>query len=532
MKFGKKLAAERITEWSLKYVDYRLLKRQIKRTMFRVESLAVHSQTNLNAPQKIDIKNIPEEIAFLQQLEVEKQKVEEFYKTQLNHMIDEFHTLVIELVREGKISEYVPQRRGIQSRLDRHLLRLRATDIEIIGADRTEDKIEEETKLDDGPFPLKIVRRKRQSEVLDIEIKTEDCVEIPLDKSKTPTATTITSQIEVIYINPGSKAKLHSKEVKEAICEFYRGLVLLHHFTETNYTAFQKILKKHDKSLGSVMKDEYMKANIDPMEFAQQKVLLLLLKETEMVYADAFTEGHRATAMEELRVPEEKPPVLSHFRLGFFLGMSLVLIFWILYWISLDSKRFPRFSSIVIIYRMLLMTVLMVWAWGFNMFIWTKFGVNYQFIFEFDPRNDNRYYHMFETAAIFSFVWSGSFFLYLACYLHAPGFEWLGDIPWQVHPIVYIGASLIAVSVFLLRSKFWLLKTLARIIIAPFIEVRFRDFFLGDQLVSLVIVLQDAEYTLCFFLYDAWAGTDHCIDINIYVKPIIAVLPSLWRFIQ
>jgi hypothetical protein len=91
--------------------------------------------------------------------------------------------------------------------------------------------------------------------------------------------------------------------------------------------------------------------------------------------------------------------------------------------------------------------------------------------------------------------------------LHAPGFEWLAKIPWQVHPIAYILASSSALFVFLLRSKFWLVKTLARIVVAPLIQIQFRDFFLGDQLVSLVIVMQDMEYTLCFFLYDAWSGS-------------------------
>jgi SPX domain protein involved in polyphosphate accumulation len=44
MKFCKKLEAERISEWAGKYVDYKTLKQMIKKTMVRVESLAVHTQ--------------------------------------------------------------------------------------------------------------------------------------------------------------------------------------------------------------------------------------------------------------------------------------------------------------------------------------------------------------------------------------------------------------------------------------------------------------------------------------------------------
>jgi len=51
-------------------------------------------------------------------------------------------------------------------------------------------------------------------------------------------------------------------------------------------------------------------------------------------------------------------------------------------------------------------------------------------------------------------------------------------------------------------------------------------------MVSLAIALFDFEYTICFFLYDAWIGTDYCTPINVYVKPILSALPSLWRILQ
>lgn len=49
-------------------------------------------------------------------------------------------------------------------------------------------------------------------------------------------------------------------------------------------------------------------------------------------------------------------------------------------------------------------------------------------------------------------------------------------------------------------------------------HVQFRDFFFGDQLVSIAIVLTDLEYTICFFAYDAWKDTTICQDVNPYAK--------------
>jgi hypothetical protein len=45
---------------------------------------------------------------------------------------------------------------------------------------------------------------------------------------------------------------------------------------------------------------------------------------------------------------------------------------------------------VLIIYRMMALAVLMLWGWGVDMYIWTKYRVNYVFIFEFDPRRHTR----------------------------------------------------------------------------------------------------------------------------------------------
>jgi hypothetical protein len=81
-------------------------------------------------------------------------------------------------------------------------------------------------------------------------------------------------------------------------------------------------------------------------------------------------------------------------------------------------------------------------------------------------------------------------------------------------------------------------------ILSPFRPVVFRDFFLADQINSLVIVLYDFEFVICFFSYDAWAGTGtigclfptyilgHCTAGNAWTRPLFAIIPAAVRFIQ
>lgn len=86
------------------------------------------------------------------------------------------------------------------------------------------------------------------------------------------------------------------------------------------------------------------------------------------------------------------------------------------------------------------------------------------------------------------------------------------------------------------------IRVLFNIMCAPFRQVTFKDVFLGDQLASITIgtnlyfsnmlVLMDLEYAFCFFSGDAWIGTDKCTPINKWFRPLLALLPSLWRFLQ
>lgn len=48
--------------------------------------------------------------------------------------------------------------------------------------------------------------------------------------------------------------------------------------------------------------------------------------------------------------------------------------------------------------------------------------------------------------------------------------------------------------------------TLGRIVSAPFHKVMFRDFFIGDQLTSLILVVIDIFNMFCFYTLDAWTG--------------------------
>ncbi|GFS97138.1 xenotropic and polytropic retrovirus receptor 1 homolog [Trichonephila clavipes] len=87
------------------------------------------------------------------------------------------------------------------------------------------------------------------------------------------------------------------------------------------------------------------------------------------------------------------------------------------------------------------------------------------------------------------------------------------------------------------HARFWLLRVLGRIIAAPFFHVGFADFWLADQLNSLVPVLVDFQYFVCFYVtsvnWEVNTDSNKCVDdVGLISRPIVACLPAWFRFAQ
>eukprot|EP00064_Thunnus_orientalis_P015875 superscaffoldBa00003032_g15936 len=84
-----------------------------------------------------------------------------------------------------------------------------------------------------------------------------------------------------------------------------------------------------------------------------------------------------------------------------------------------------------------------------------------------------------------------------------------------------------------------------RVFTAPFHRVEFADFWLADQLNSLVVVLMDMEYLICFYIFELqWSNSKGllptikdssdfvCHSYSYGLRAIIQCLPAWFRFIQ
>lgn len=339
------------------------------------------------------------------------------------------------------------------------------------------------------------------------------------------------------------KSKSHKKggmphrkaqELKLAFSEFYLSLILLQNYQNLNHTGFRKILKKHDKLLRVDAGVKWRQEYVEISHFFTNKDIDNIINETETLVTNELESGDRQRAMKRLRVPplgEQQSPWTT-FKVGLFSGSFIVLGIVVFLSIIFHDISGENLKVTFRLYRAPLLIIEFIFLIGVNIYGWRSSGVNHVLIFELDPRNHLSEQHLMELAAIFGVIWT----LSILSFVYASSLS----IPAFVNPLTLT----VVMLVFLLNplhvlhhdARFWLLRISGRMIAAPFFHVGFADFWLGDQLNSLVTALLDFEYLVCFYITNGdWSqanNTSICLEKDYFIRPFFNCLPAWFRFAQ
>lgn len=322
------------------------------------------------------------------------------------------------------------------------------------------------------------------------------------------------------------------QELKLAFSEFYLGLILLQNYQNLNFTGFRKILKKHDKLLSVDYGAKWRTENVEMAHFYTNKDIDRLIHETESVVTQDIEGGDRQRAMKRLRVPplnEQQSPWIT-FKVGLFSGAFVVLLLAVIlsaiFHGSVDWRIAAR------LFRGPLLIVEFLFLWGVNVYGWRSSGVNHVLIFEIDPRNHMSEQHIMELGAIFGVIWT----LCVLAFLFAEALS----IPQYASPLllyVLMVAFLFNPTKTLRHeARFWAIRVLGRVLLAPLFYVGFADFWVADQLNSIVPAFLDLQYFVCFYIKNADRMADpsvnSCVDEAYWIRPLVAMLPAWWRFAQ
>ncbi|XP_016502482.1 phosphate transporter PHO1 [Nicotiana tabacum] len=340
------------------------------------------------------------------------------------------------------------------------------------------------------------------------------------------------------YINK-KKIQCAEKMIRSAFVELYRGLGLLKTYSSLNMVAFVKILKKFDKVAKQQASASYLK-QVKRSHFISSDKVVRLMDEVESLFTQHFANSDRKKAMKFLRPQQNKESHMVTFFVGLFTGCFVTLFSVYAILAHLSGMFSPRteagyVETVYPIFSMFALLSLHLFMYGCNLFLWKSTRINYNFIFEFQPRTALKYRDAFLIGTCLMTAVVGALVIHLI--LLSSGFS-----PSQVDAIpgilllIFLALLICPLNIFYRPTRFYFLKVIRNIVCSPFYKVLMVDFFMADQLTSQIPLMRHLESSACYFLAGSLTthGLPTCKSGRMYreLAYVISFAPYYWRAMQ
>ena len=361
-----------------------------------------------------------------------------------------------------------------------------------------------------------------------------DCVIIPPDHYADMTS----------YMNTGAERKpeMSQGDLKDSKYFCDDALTLVRQLKDClmiNLTQLYSILDAYDRAFPE---DSHSVTNFGASKRQSINNLTGQLEQCQNAVQDhkKYLEARlTVVSWDELMKPQHRTFVLytlAHFIL-FLLGMAALAWY---------AGYKDRYIGLFYLYRGPMFITLYFYFYSLNLVGWATAKIRYVDIFEFSSANKTPDpYVIFNIAGILSLLFTG-FVAMLMFVVRIENTEAEksrtenSEIPERILPLLlWIITAAVLLNPFkwlIHKGRYGVVKVTMRILLAPLYRVRFGDFWFADQLNSIVVILLDLEFMLCFYSY-VWP-LDHNEDgkvcnKNTYgVRPVISCLPAFWRLMQ
>ncbi|KAG8844617.1 hypothetical protein FRB96_002986 [Tulasnella sp. 330] len=323
------------------------------------------------------------------------------------------------------------------------------------------------------------------------------------------------------------------KNLKHAILEYYHFLELLKNYQTLNVTAIRKSTKKFEKATKLTIHVVYNRDRVDGLHISSENEVKRMIENVEELYASRFEGGDKKKARDRLKMLGlNKTHHWSTFRSGIHLGLAIPALVVGIYNVCKREKRAQLhvWGSLLEAYATLAIPTIFSLLIGLNMLAWSRKRLNYVFIFELDLRStmDPRVY--FEIPSFLCMTLAYAFML-----------SFCGVFDHHANPTIWPAAWL-GIFVLLLfnplpiiyhKSRFWLIGNWCKLLLPGLTPVEFADFWMGDQLCSMVYTLGHLYFLGCLYATDWEDPMIQCSLTNNWIAGIlITSMPSFIRLIQ
>lgn len=332
------------------------------------------------------------------------------------------------------------------------------------------------------------------------------------------------------------------ESIQRALVDQYRTVKLLHNYAIMNYTGFVKIVKKHDKTVPD--RKGRFKNEVQADSICNTKIVERLEGKLETLYANWFCDKNIGEARAQM-LPKRGDGLemdWSQLRLGYRMGMSSVLGLWVCWdciWGMISEGHTTIGGRTAFpVFRACGGLLILQWFWGMSTWVWSRYRVNYIYLFDFNPQIVDSPISIFNDAVDNTLV----FLTLTLIYYKAGAHDIPGRWPAGVYPFVLVLFTL-GKLIFPLRTRIPMWKSIWLVITAPATSPSFFHGYIGDIFTSMVKVFQDMVWTAFFVGSGDWLisedkrrSTKHVWSHTTWYTgvliPLVTLFPLWIRFNQ